>query len=250
MAWDDPSASIQADFPIRASDIRKIQENIGAMGAGDAGAPRIHPLSRDVTAPLVFAARGGIGSSSGDIGEWIIDLPLYTTTDGLINWDHGGPRYGGSPADAGSWPTGGWTPDAPSQVEATYGDIGTYYRGSVNDLTPQMAIEACLLSSVVTAMDADAGTGLATLSWLVKLSVNGAGNYQPSTGGFHQLEITTAADTKLFQVEQASDPGRLSALWARLVWSSGNLLCRFRLRREPSGSHRVHSEVNVYAIGS
>jgi hypothetical protein len=46
MAWVDPSAEIQSDYPARASSVRQIQENIAAMADGHVSAPRVQ--ARDV----------------------------------------------------------------------------------------------------------------------------------------------------------------------------------------------------------
>ena len=80
--WDDPTSEISADFPARASSVRKIQANITAALEGAEGAPRAR-------APMIA-------------GTADIDARPTPAADGSMAWRQPGYAYlsGGSSASA------------------------------------------------------------------------------------------------------------------------------------------------------
>jgi hypothetical protein len=67
MAWNDPTAEIAADQPIRASSIAKIQANIAALAAGTTGAPRVQPAGLGNTASAAGALLKTDGAGGYDL---------------------------------------------------------------------------------------------------------------------------------------------------------------------------------------
>jgi hypothetical protein len=156
--WDDPSAEIVADFPARASSVRKIQANLTALAEGATGAPPVMPAaisadSQPAGATLVANSAGrfdavpaGLATFDHMLGgnavfhgwaiqdldpdfAWAYAQQYYADTPGVIRITLGGDQCRGLAARPGNLSTQSWEINARVNVSGFSGGEGRHMFG-------------------------------------------------------------------------------------------------------------------------